>query len=337
MSAAPLQSRTATRVPALAGQSATMVRAPVAGAAAMVPPPATLAPDVSAATTALGPSGSEASGWKRHLPALAFAVATVAAIVIGLVADTERYLTAESGLGYALGIVGGSMMLALLLYSARKRLPGLRRVGATTAWFKAHMVMGVLGPVLILFHSNFRLGATNSNVALFCMLAVAGSGLVGRYIYSRIHYGLYGRQATLDELQGDAQRLRAQVSKLQLVPNLISQLESAERDVMATGTFVLARPAVVTLRAWRARRRLSQFLHRELRRVKPGSQALRDHAGRFEKVVNRYIRERLQATRRVAEFENYERLFAWWHVLHLPLFVMMIIAGIVHVIAVHIY
>ena len=337
MTAASLQPRTGTRVPASAGQGPARVRAPVAGAATIAPAPAGPAPAASTATGAPAPSGPEAGGWRRHLPALAFATATVAAIVIGLVGDTERYLTAESGLGYALGIIGGTMMLALLLYSARKRIPGLRRVGATTAWFKAHMIMGVLGPVLILFHSNFSLGATNSNVALFCMLAVAGSGLVGRYIYSRIHYGLYGRQATLAELQGDAQRLRAQVSKLQLVPNLISQLDAAERDVLAAGTFVLARPAVVTLRAWRARRRLSHYLHRELKRVKPASQALRDHGGHFEKVVNRYIRERLEATRRVAEFENYERLFAWWHVLHLPLFVMVIVAGIVHVIAVHIY
>lgn len=337
MTAASLQPRTETRVPAPSGHGPALVRATVTAAAAVAPTPAGPAPGASTATGTPGPSAPEAGGWRRHLPALAFAAATVAAIVVGLIADTERYLTAESGLGYALGIVGGTMMLALLLYSARKRIPGLRRVGATTAWFKAHMIMGVLGPVLILFHSNFSLGATNSNVALFCMLAVAGSGLVGRYIYSRIHYGLYGRQATLAELQGDAQRLRAQVSKLQLVPNLIAQLDAAERHVMAAGTFVLARPVVVTLRAWRARRRLSHYLHRELKRVKPASRTLRDHGGHFEKVVNRYIRERLEATRRVAEFENYEHLFAWWHVLHLPLFVMMIVAGIVHVIAVHIY
>jgi hypothetical protein len=43
------------------------------------------------------------------------------------------------------------------------------------------------------------------------------------------------------------------------------------------------------------------------------------------------------AARRVAEFEACERLFAAWHVLHLPLFVMLVIVGIVHVIAVHVY
>ena len=282
-------------------------------------------------------SAADPKSWRAHLPALLFAITAAGAIAIGFVADTPRYLTAESGLGYALGIAGGSMMLALLLYSARKRLPGLRRIGTTTAWFKAHMIMGVLGPLLILYHSNFRLGATNSNVALFCMLAVAGSGLVGRYIYARIHYGLYGRQATLAELHADAQRLRTQVSKLQLVPHLIAHLETAERRVLATQTPLLVRPAVVMFRAWEWRRRLAHDLHQQLQQVTPASRALRDHGERFETVMNRYIRDRLEATRRVAEFENYERLFAWWHVLHLPLFMMMILSGVVHVIAVHIY
>ena len=281
--------------------------------------------------------GQDRERWHEHVPALLFTAATVIAIAIGLVADTDRYLTAESGLGYALGIVGGSMMLALLLYSVRKRLPGLRRVGSTTTWFKAHMIMGVLGPLLILYHSNFSLGATNSNVALLCMLAVAGSGVVGRYIYSRIHYGLYGRQATLTELQTDAQRLRSQVAKLQIVPDLIAQLDAAERRLLSTRTPLLLRPAVVMFSAWQWRRRLAHHLHRQLKLVSPSSQTLREHGSRFEKVVNRYIRERLEATRRFAEFENYARLFSWWHVLHLPLFIMMIVSGIVHVVAVHIY
>ena len=41
------------------------------------------------------------------------------------------YMTPESGLGYALGIIGGSMMLVLLLYPLRKRIRWMRRAGAT--------------------------------------------------------------------------------------------------------------------------------------------------------------------------------------------------------------
>jgi hypothetical protein len=53
--------------------------------------------------------------------------------------------------------------------------------------------------------------------------------------------------------------------------------------------------------------------------------------------AGRYAGARLVAARRVAEFESCERLFAAWHLLHLPLFTMLVIVGIVHVIAVHVY
>ena len=40
---------------------------------------------------------------------------------------------------------------------------------------------------------------------------------------------------------------------------------------------------------------------------------------------------------RVAQFSFYERLFALWHVFHLPIFFMMVISALVHVLAVHMY
>lgn len=106
---------------------------------------------------------------------------------------TERYITPERGLGYVFGILGASLMLALLLYSARKRIRWLRFLGPLPKWFEVHMAFGILGPVCILFHSNFSLGATNSNVALACMLTVAGSGFIGRYLYARVQIERFRR------------------------------------------------------------------------------------------------------------------------------------------------
>src|SRR3990170_5465189 len=116
-----------------------------------------------------------------------------------------EYLVAESGPGYYLGIAGGVMMALLLLYPLRKTARFMRNWGATKHWFRAHMVMGVMGPVLIMFHSNFHAGSMNSTVALVSMLLVAGSGFVGRHIYTRIHYGLYGRRMTLKELKTEVE------------------------------------------------------------------------------------------------------------------------------------
>jgi hypothetical protein len=54
-------------------------------------------------------------------------------------------------------------------------------------------------------------------------------------------------------------------------------------------------------------------------------------------LANQLARRHIDLVRRVAELGTYERLFAFWHLLHLPLFFMLLVAGIVHVVAVHLY
>ncbi len=197
-------------------------------------------------------------------PTSIFLLVSALIVYIGSHLPTERYITPRSGLGYALGIVGGSLMLLLLLYSARKRAPWLGFLGSVTGWFEAHMVLGVVGPILILFHANFRLGATNSNVALICMLIVSGSGLVGRYIYSRIHYGLYGRKTNLSELQSSAERLRSLSHTVSFLPELVGRLEAAEVHLLASGPRLpvlgIVKPLVVAVNAFAARWRLRQAM-----------------------------------------------------------------------------
>jgi hypothetical protein len=275
-----------------------------------------------------------------HLP-LIFAALTTVVLVWGAHAHLERYITPQRGLGYKLGIIGGSMMLSLLLYSARKRLPGYKFLGSVPAWFQVHMVLGVLGPVLVLFHANFSLGATNSNVALCCMLLVSGSGIVGRYFYVRLHVQLNDREQTLEELQLTADKLRSQHSSIALIPDLIGRLERAENRLLNTERglfrgFLYA--LTIGIRAKILRWALHRIVRRSLRNAPDAkSPHIARHIKRLEDVTVQYIDRRLAAGRRVLEFRLYTQLFSFWHLLHLPLFITLIIASTVHVVAVSIY
>jgi hypothetical protein len=200
------------------------------------------------------------------------------------------------------------------------------------------MVLGVLGPALVLFHANFSLGAANSNVALVCMLVVAGSGLFGRYFYAHIHLGLHGRKATAAELRDYADRLRHVSTDVAFLPDLARRLQEEEDRLEATCARVplLLRPLATAALVPLARRRL---LHDVLEAMQVTTVVL-SSPGKPRKLLRearRYVDERLHATRRVVEFAAFERLFSLWHALHMPLFVMLIIAGIVHVVAVHVY
>ena len=273
-----------------------------------------------APTPVLDAAARQAPRRRWITPARVFFVCVAILIYLGWRIPTERYITPRSGLGYALGITGGSMMVFLLLYSARKRVRWLRWMGSVTRWFEVHMVLGVLGPLCILFHSNFSLGATNSNVAFFSMLTVAGSGLVGRYLYSHIHFGLYGRKKTLADLKSSAERLHSLGQSVPFLPQLMARLDAA-----------------VSVRVVLSRWSLRRHVRRTLRQAARQSPPIANERRRLQRAAYGLITQRLRAARNVAEFEVYQRLFGLWHVLHLPLIFMLFIAGIVHVIAVHVY
>jgi hypothetical protein len=262
-------------------------------------------------------------------------------IVLGWLLSDYQLVDPKQGAGYWLGIVGGSMMLALLLYPVRKRIRFLHRFGETRHWFRMHMVLGLIGPLLILFHSNYELGSFNSRVAFYCMLLVAGSGLIGRHLYAGIHRGLYGRKTTLKELQQDLDRSITQNEKLAaIMPRLVGRLEHLSkslRDDAIRQTIGVRRSLAWTFTHSLVRLSLLWTARSELRAAARQSPVVARDRKRLYRIAARYIREFTFLTGRVAQFSLYERLFSLWHVLHLPIFFVMILSALVHVLAVHMY
>src|SRR6185369_11317560 len=81
---------------------------------------------------AVAPVTAGANRRARFLtPAGAVFLVMGALLLFGWQTPTERYITPQRGLGYALGIVGGSLMLLLFIYSARKHFRWLAFLGPT--------------------------------------------------------------------------------------------------------------------------------------------------------------------------------------------------------------
>jgi hypothetical protein len=250
-------------------------------------------------------------------------------VLAWLVTASGRY-TPGSALGYALGLAGGIMMLVLFLYPLRKHMKLLRGLGPIKHWFVVHMVCGVLGPTFILMHSTFHVGSLNAAVALTCMLLVAGSGLVGRYIYTRIHHGLSGERARLRELEAElAMQLQALQPLLQDAPGVAARLKAFLPAALQPRSGIAAPLWAFLTLSIRARWTVLRCV-RELRSFSGGPQR---RARRTEALVDTYV----GSIQRVAHFTTWERLFSWWHVLHVPLVYMLVLSAIAHVVAVHIY
>ena len=230
---------------------------------------------------------------------------------------TGKYYTPRSDFGWYLGVVGSVMLLLMLAYPLRKHVGFMSRWGALKHWFRIHMIMGIVGPTFILFHSTFHLRSLNATIALFSMLGVVISGIIGRFIYTKIHYGLYGRRATLGKVQEELAGLSDDAkSRLHFAPRVEQWLQSFERDskqLDRSFTSHLFSPLTIGLKriilAFRCARELRKILKTERHTE------FRGGASEAIQLTSSYLKE----CQRVAQFSTFERFFSLWHVLHIPL------------------
>ncbi len=256
------------------------------------------------------------------------------------VAFTQPY-TAGSDFGYFLGLAGGCMMLTLLLYPLRKRWKVLESAGSMRGWFAFHIVIGILGPVLVLFHSTFRLNSINGTIVFWSTVVVTLSGVVGRFIYLHVHVELDGRHATMKELE------RYLEKRADNVQHILDRLPEIRDSLLEYGKKALSEDLTTRQRIWRffaASWEKEILITTALRLV---NKALKAHGNK-----ERWSSSRLEAERKAygmiitdfvraiddtARFAVWERMLEWWHFLHLPVILILVISAIVHVVAVHMY
>jgi hypothetical protein len=272
---------------------------------------------------------------------LTFSIAIVVVLCIGWLNRNDSSLTPKSGVGYWLGIAGSLLMLLLLVYPLRKRMRSLRLIGTVAFWFRAHMILGVFGSVLTLWHANFRLGSINSNVALVAMLVVATSGICGRYLYGKIYHGLYGRRAVVREILADVEALKGHISaNLPVAHRTIAQLNAFARLGTVAPKGVLAGLIFWPIISWRGRL-VRMRLIADAQRViglegKRFGQSRRIQRQRLALVAD-LVSLHVAAVKKAAAFAFYERLFSLWHFLHVPLFLLLVIVAIIHIFAAHFF
>ena len=223
-------------------------------------------------------------------------------------------------LGEPLGIVGSAMMVVMLVYSLRKRVRALRRFGQLSHWLDVHIYLGSVGPLLVVLHSSFKVHGLVA-LSFWSMIAVALSGVLGRYLYLQIPRTRAGEELTLGELTKQDRALSARLSQeFGLDARLVERLDAlgapapGRRGVVrAFGSALLAD---LTLRY-----RLRGFA-RQCRQVPPRL------FGEFLDVARR----KAVVRRRIVFWEAAHRLFHYWHVIHKPFAVVMYVFMVVHIV-----
>jgi hypothetical protein len=121
------------------------------------------------------------------------------AVVAGLVAVGWKYYLLPRGLrykspdhaflkpsglwGHGVGVLATMFMLLNFVYPLRKRLSAFKGKGSIAPWLRFHVFVGIMSPLIILFHTAFQWGNQLATSTYVSVVVVVATGLVGRYFY----------------------------------------------------------------------------------------------------------------------------------------------------------
>jgi len=224
---------------------------------------------------------------------------------------------------HGLGIVGSLMLISLLSYTLRKRWRLLQNLGNLSYWLNIHIFFGVCGPLFIILHSTLKLNGLIA-VAFWSMVAVALSGVLGRYLYLQIPRNIKGHELSLQEIEEVNKNLAIQLQqRFQLEAR---EIQSIEMELVKTGkkernTAVLLLYLIGgDLGSFFSGRRIKRQLVR--RYHLPGQQISE---------LFHLLKQKAQINRRILLWNKIHQLFHYWHVFHKPFAVIMYLIMSIHI------
>lgn len=234
--------------------------------------------------------------------------------------ELDPLLAAGGSMGVFLGLLGTLLMVIMLLYSIRKALPRVRLLGSPAGWLRFHIICGIGGPLAIVLHAGLVWPKGLVAVAFWCMVAVALSGVFGRYVYALLPRATGGQALAFDEAQAALADLRGALV--------------ASTAGLDTGRFSMALSAVqdfeVPVRTVPDLFRLNADLKRRKKVVDGVVSELPDEVrGEARGALHGQLKlKRGLESRRVAG-----RLFRYWHLFHRPLAGAMYVIVAAHVLS----
>ena len=234
----------------------------------------------------------------------------------------DHNLLKPSGiLGHGIGITGSLLIIiGVGSYMVRKRYRFLQRMGILKHWLEFHIFLCTLGPILILFHTAYKFGGLVA-ISFWSMIAVFLSGVIGRFIYLQIPRSIEGRELSLNEVR----EMKNDVAGiLRNSYNLDEQSYNIIADSIKKKVELFHKNAFVRLTRKYFDDRKSVHLVKTLLKKNKLPKA------EFKKILN-LVNNDISLNRTIERLDTMQNLFKYWHVVHSPFALVMLIIMIIHV------
>jgi len=232
--------------------------------------------------------------------------------------EVHKVLKPGGYVGHGYGIIGTLMMIiGVFGYILRKRVKAMYRLGRLKYWLEFHIFLCTLGPMLVLFHSAFKFGGLIS-ISFWSMVAVVLSGVVGRFIYIQIPRTVEGEELSIEDIKELQENIKLNLKdnynlKDKTYNKLVSLLDSKEET-----PGVLATIFNFNFSERKKLFKVKSLLKKEISKV---------HFNEFIELAQKEI----SLNTKISHLSMMKKLFGYWHVIHLPFALIMLIIAIVHV------
>jgi len=246
----------------------------------------------------------------------------------------HAYLKPSGTIGLRLGMFGVLLFLFIYLYPLRKKWAWLGRQGNSKRWLDIHVLLGLVTPVIITFHSAFKFSGI-AGVAYWIMIVVLLSGVVGRYIYAQIPRNLNSAELSLREAQEQSLRLTTQLKNTGILSSrdidgllhLPDFKEVASASVIGALCRMLLFDLGFPLRVWRLRQKMLWSERRwwSLVGLSRGQNAV------LERAIS-MAREQTLLAKKILFLSKSHRMLHLWHIIHRPFSYSFAVLALIHVV-----
>lgn len=266
--------------------------------------------------------------------AFAFVLLSGAAVALHwwLGRETPGGLSGGTRVGLLFGIAGSLVMLFVGSLSLHRRLPVRRWLGRRQDWLRAHLWLGLLSVVLVLVHSNYRLGGPLTQ-ALWAILAITTvSGIVGalmQHVIPRMISALPS-EAPYEQIPQLCRRMREEADEAFAAIEGLSgitgetreklrELHEDARSFLSTGAGSLADP----IQAGARFDEVAQLVGL------PPEGAVK-HPLEQARATLRRAAVICEERRHLARQERLHRLLHLWLLVHVPITLALLVLGVAH-------
>jgi hypothetical protein len=232
-----------------------------------------------------------------------------------------KELKPSSTYSHGLGVLGATMItIGVITYSSRKRFRALWNLGKLSMWLEFHIFLCLLGPVLVVYHTTFKAGGIAA-ISLWTMLSVAASGIVGRFLYVLIPRNVKGGELDSHQINEEFDRIGKSLRESEIGSSLIKMVDSQFTAIKRPSS--LGETISTLVHLVRVKHRVKQSTNQLL------SNSHIPHATARE--LSKAVSLRASLIQRSIVLLQVEKLFYYWHAIHLPFTAMMFITLVVHI------